>query len=85
MAEEELEVDVGTYVLDRWGEPTADLAAPQAEDASIRAGGLVVATWKRGTKEFIDGRRLKAERPEVAAEFTKQTPFRVLRFVKQRT
>jgi predicted phage-related endonuclease len=85
MEEEQLAFDLGAYVLSRWGAPTDDQAAAGLEDASIRFDGATLATWKKQRKATLDQKRLRAEMPEVAEKFTRETVFRVLRFIKPKT
>lgn len=53
-------------------------------DAEIGDGGPKegLATYFRQARRGIDGRRLRAERPEIAAEYTADTTYPVLRFKK---
>jgi predicted phage-related endonuclease len=81
LEEVSLAFDVGNYVLKRWNAPLDQVGANQ-EDALIRHDGLTLATWKKQRKETIDAKRLRVELPDVAAKFTRETVFRVLRFIK---
>lgn len=51
-------------------------------NASLTYQGQVIATWKAQSARRIDEKALKAEQPEIAAEFTKTSTFRVLRLPK---
>ena len=53
-------------------------------NASVLAGpdGKVLATWKAQTARRLDQGALKEQRPDVAAEFTKESEYRVLRLKK---
>ena len=45
--------------------------------------GIRLATWKSQTSNRLDSTRLRAERPDIAAEYTKTTESRVLRLSKR--
>lgn len=45
--------------------------------------GIRLATWKSQTSNRLDSTRLRAERPDMAAEYTKTTESRVLRLSKR--
>jgi predicted phage-related endonuclease len=81
LEEGSLAFDVGNYVLQRWEVPLDQVGADQ-EDALIRYDGLTLATWKKQRKATLDQKRLRAELPDVAAKFTRESVFRVLRFIK---
>ena len=56
------------------------------QDGAVLLGpdGRQLATWKNQTARRLDQARLKAERPDVAAEFTTQTESRVFRLASQK-
>ena len=83
--EEHLAFDLGAYVLSRWGAPTDDQAAAGEEDALIRYDGATLATWKKQRNATLDQKQLRAELPDVAEKFTRETIFRVLRFIKPKS
>jgi predicted phage-related endonuclease len=51
-------------------------------NARLTYQGVEIATWKAQSQRRIDEKALKAERPEIAEEFTKTSTFRVLRIKK---
>ena len=55
-----------------------ELKALLAEHEIGRVNGEVVVTWKPQTRKTIDSKRLKAEHPEIAAEYEKASTFRKL-------
>lgn len=57
------------------------IAFGDAEEISCQGNRL--ATWKTQTAKRLDGKRLKEELPDIAAEYTKTTESRVLRLSKR--
>lgn len=57
------------------------IAFGDAEEISCHGNRL--ATWKTQTPKRLDGKRLKEELPDIAAEYTKTTESRVLRLSKR--
>lgn len=57
----------------------ANLKAAMEEADTAVVGQEVVATWRTQESRRVDTKRLRAERPEVAAEFEKVTTSRVFR------
>lgn len=51
---------------------------------TISHGGKPIATWKAQDTTRVDGKRLKDEKPDIAAEYSKTTSTRVLRLAKQK-
>lgn len=51
-------------------------------NAVLTYQGQVIATWKAQSSRRIDEKALKADEPDVAAQFTKTSTFRVLRLPK---
>lgn len=78
---DEVEFLLADWVRQQWGAPALD--GPQTDDALVTVGGSPILTWKKQARTSIDSKRLRAERPEVAADFSKTTWFRTFRFPKQ--
>lgn len=55
---------------------------PGPERPAIQYAGTTLATWKTQTRTTIDAPRLRLERPEIYAEYAKESRFRVLRVKK---
>jgi predicted phage-related endonuclease len=93
--EEELAFAVGDYVCKEWGSPNPYLPPIEAKkagkkavafdpmsDAGLYFNGERIASWNKQRGAHLDQGRLKEEKPDVVAEYTKQHFFRVLRFHK---
>jgi len=65
--EEQLTFEIGEFI---------------SPNAALTYQGQVIATWKAQQQRHIDEKALKAEQPDIAAEFTKTSTFRVLRLPK---
>ncbi len=69
--------------LDEEEERLRGLILPAFTDAEALAfNGRVIATWKTQATRRLDQKALAAERPEIAAEFTRTSESRVLRLAK---
>lgn len=76
LAEEEIEFAICDYVRQQWGINSIDEVI---DDARLLNGTQVLATWKAQSRTSIDTPRLKAEKPDIAAAYSKTSHFRVLR------
>ena len=56
----------------------------QDSELLVDADGRKLCTWKTETRKNLDTARLKAERPDVAAEFMKETQSRTFRLAKEK-
>ena len=55
-----------------------ELKALAAEHEEVMLDGQTAYTWKAASRSTLDTKRLKAERPEIAAEFARSTTYRTL-------
>jgi putative phage-type endonuclease len=58
----------------------ANIKATLGEADTAVVGDTTVATWKTQGRRAIDTKRLRAERPEIAEEYTSESTSRVFRF-----
>lgn len=79
--EEQLVFEIADAIRIQWGLPV-ELEGQKIDNAIIRAGGIELASWKSQSRTTIDSKRLQAERPEIAREYSNTSHFRVLRFKK---
>lgn len=75
----ELEFLIADFVRRQWG-LTSDTPVENIDNAIITAEGAPFATWKKQSRTTIDSKRLQADKPELAAEYSNTTWFRSLRF-----
>jgi putative phage-type endonuclease len=80
---EELEFKVADFVRRQWG-VAPDLDAQAIDNAIITLGGAPYATWKKQSRSSIDSKRLRADEPIIAANYTQTSFFRSIRFPKQK-
>jgi putative phage-type endonuclease len=57
-------------------------SALQDKGDSLMYGGSALVTWKTQNRTTIDTKKLKEERPEIAAQYERESPSRVFRFCK---
>jgi len=57
-------------------------SALQDKGDSLMYGGSALVTWKNQSRTTIDTKKLKEERPEIAAQYEHESPSRVFRFCK---
>lgn len=55
-----------------------ELKALAAEHEEVMLDGQTAYTWKAASRSTLDTKRLKAEHPEIAAEFARSTTYRTL-------
>lgn len=55
-----------------------ELKALAAEHEEVMLDGQTAYTWKAASRSTLDAKRLKAEHPEIAAEFARSTTYRTL-------
>jgi predicted phage-related endonuclease len=79
---EQLEFDIGAYVLNAWGYPSDAGGLATTDNAILTFEGRKVATWNRQRGAHLDQKRLKLERPEIIEQYTQEHFYRVLRFPK---
>lgn len=66
-----------------WGFPDApEPSALPGDDAVLSIDGHPFARWNEEPRNLIDQKRLKAEKPDIAREFTRTIAPRVLRAIK---
>ena len=63
---------------DRQAEIDTELKALAAEHEEVMLDGQTAYTWKAASRSTLDTKRLKAEHPEIAAEFARSTTYRTL-------
>lgn len=57
------------------------MAIGEAEELLDPATGARLATWKTQTRRVLDSKRLQKERPDIAAQYTRELETRVFRLV----
>lgn len=85
----ELEWRIARCVAFCWG---ADLSLSKSkkpvitatENAVLLYGGAQAGTWNRQTRSGVDVKRLREEKPEIAATYATETQFRVFRTKKEK-
>ena len=55
-----------------------ELKALAAEHEEVMLDGQTAYTWKAASRSTLDAKRLRAEHPEIAAEFVRSTTYRTL-------
>lgn len=55
-----------------------ELKALAAEHEEVMLDGQTAYTWKAASRSTLDAKRLRAEHPEIAAEFARSTTYRTL-------
>lgn len=63
---------------ERQAEIDKELKALAAEHEEVMLDGQTAYTWKAASRSTLDAKRLKAEHPEIAAEFSRSTTYRTL-------
>ena len=63
---------------ERQAEIDKELKALAAEHEEVMLDGQTAYTWKAASRSTLDTKRLKAEHPEIAAEFSRSTSYRTL-------
>jgi predicted phage-related endonuclease len=79
---EELEFLVFDFIRQAWALPTTEADQLPTDNAILTFAGQPVGTWARQRGASLDQKRLKSERPEIVAAFTKEHFFRTLRFTR---
>lgn len=78
---DELTFQIADAIRQQWGIP-CDAPAEAGDNAIITAGGAPFATWKKQSRASIDVGRLRAEQAAIAAQYSRTTWFRSIRFSK---
>ena len=63
---------------DRQAEIDKELKALAAEHEEVMLDGQTAYTWRAASRSTLDAKRLRAEHPEIAAEFARSTTYRTL-------
>ena len=63
---------------ERQAEIDKELKALAAEHEEVMLDGQTAYTWKAASRSTLDAKRLRAEHPEIAAEFSRSTTYRTL-------
>lgn len=79
ITESEIKFDVLDFIRKKW---LLDPEAEVVDNAVLNFGGRKIATFNAQSTNRIDAERLRDEKPEIAAAFTKTTRTRVLRIPK---
>lgn len=81
--EKDIAFRVTDFIRRQWG--VEDFSEMPEDDARLlTAEGLELASWKSQSVTRIDVDRLRAEKPDLAAHFSKTSHFRALRFKKRK-
>jgi putative phage-type endonuclease len=78
---DELMFKITAEILREW---QADPGTPPQDKAVILKGGREIASWNYQETTRIMTKELRAAHPDIAREFSKTTPSRVLRFKKEK-
>lgn len=78
---DELEFQIANAVRLQWGQ-ASDVPAREGDNAIITVGGTEIAKWAKQSRDSLDSKRLRAEQPEIAAQYTRTTWFRSVRLTK---
>lgn len=76
---EELEFQVADAIRKAWG--LVPLEEPD-DNAVIICNGVEIGSWKRQQRDSIDGKKLRKNHPDIAAEHTSTSHFRIFRVKK---
>jgi len=80
-AQSEIKFEILNFIRKAWLlEPTAEVA----DNAVLLSGGIKVASYNAQSTTRLDGARLKEEKPDIAAAYSKTTKTRVLRLAKSK-
>lgn len=63
---------------ERQAEIDKELKALAAEHEEVMLDGQTAYTWRAASRSTLDAKRLRAEHPEIAAEFARSTTYRTL-------
>lgn len=63
---------------ERQAEIDKELKALAAEHEEVMLDGQTAYTWRAASRSTLDAKRLRAEHPEIAAEFSRSTTYRTL-------
>lgn len=93
--EEELAFQLGEFVCREWDSPNPYLPPAEARkskkkgadfdpltDAGLYYDNARIGSWNKQRGAFLDQQRLKAEKPDIIADYTKEHFYRVLRISK---
>ena len=84
---DEAEFQLAEFIARQWGTPIVNedgkLQLPETKDnALLMAGDRVIGTWSSQRGTYLDQRRLKAEKPDVIDQYTKEHHYRTFRLKK---
>lgn len=93
--EDDLAFSLGEFVCRAWDSPNPYLPPKDAKkakkkgaeldplaDAGLYYDNARVGSWNKQRGAFLDQHRLKTEKPDIVADYTKEHWYRVLRFTK---
>lgn len=81
--EVQIKFEILEYLRRAWGLVGGEAGDEIKENALLTRGGTPIASYNMQKARRIDVDALRAERPDIAADFTVESPSRVLRFAKR--
>lgn len=79
---ETISFEIGDFVRRGWGITDPLTPTETIDNALLMRNGVQVASWKKQRGASLDQKRLRAERPEITAEYMREHWFRPIRFKK---